>query len=124
MRKIALSYQLSAQRERDTLIRNQLMDLLQAVRTAGSISAAARKLALTPSAVSKLVNRLEMASYQQSRAILLAALFIVSGLITQIESGPHFLGLHVLGILSLMGCTIYWAWMLINIWWTERGHRS
>ncbi len=47
MRKIALSYQLSAQRERDTLIRNQLMDLLQAVRTEGSISAAARKLDLS-----------------------------------------------------------------------------
>lgn len=47
MRKIALSYQLSAQRERDTLIRNQLMDLLQAVREQGSISAAARKLDLS-----------------------------------------------------------------------------
>ena len=47
MRKIALSYQLSAQRERDTLIRNQLMDLLQAVRSEGSISAAARKLDLS-----------------------------------------------------------------------------
>ena len=47
MRKIALSYQLSAQRERDTLIRNQLMDLLQAVRSEGSISAAARKLGLS-----------------------------------------------------------------------------
>ncbi len=80
--------------------------------------------AVDPGEIEKLVNRLEKASYQQSRAILLAALFIVSGLITQIESGPHFLGLHVLGILSLMGCTIYWAWMLINIWWTERGHRS
>lgn len=77
-----------------------------------------------PGEMEKLVNRLERASYQQSRAILLAALFVVSGLITQVESGPHFLGLHVLGILSLMGCTVYWAWMLINIWWTERGHRS
>ena len=47
MRKIALSYQLSAQRERDTLIRNQLMDLLQAVRSEGSISAAARRLDLS-----------------------------------------------------------------------------
>ncbi|MDP3522365.1 MAG: substrate-binding domain-containing protein [Hydrogenophaga sp.] len=47
MRKIALSYQLSAQRERDTLIRNQLMDLLQAVRSEGSISAAARQLGLS-----------------------------------------------------------------------------
>ncbi len=47
MRKIALSYQLSAHRERDTLIRNQLMDLLHAVRSEGSISAAARKLDLS-----------------------------------------------------------------------------
>ena len=47
MRKIALSYQLSAQRERDTLIRNPLMDLLQAVRTEGSISGAARALDLS-----------------------------------------------------------------------------
>ena len=47
MRKIELSYQLSAQRERETLIRNQLMDLLQAVRSAGSISAAARHMGLS-----------------------------------------------------------------------------
>ncbi|WP_342131495.1 substrate-binding domain-containing protein [Hydrogenophaga sp. OTU3427] len=47
MRKIELSYQLSAQRERGTLIRNQLMDLLQAVRAQGSISGAARCLSLS-----------------------------------------------------------------------------
>lgn len=80
--------------------------------------------ALDSGELEKLVNRLEKASHRQSRAILLASLFIVSGLITQIPSGPHLLGLHVLGIVSLMGCTVYWSWMLINIWWTERGHRS
>ncbi|MGB4342561.1 MAG: hypothetical protein WBJ03_03005, partial [Moraxellaceae bacterium] len=80
--------------------------------------------ALDSGELEKLVNRLEKASHRQSRAILLASLFIVSGLITQIPSGPHLLGLHVLGVLSLMGCTVYWSWMLINIWWTERGHRS
>ena len=47
MRKIELSYQLSAQRDSGTLIRNQLMDLLQAVRTQGSISGAARCLSLS-----------------------------------------------------------------------------
>jgi ubiquinone biosynthesis protein len=72
----------------------------------------------------KLINRLEKASHRQTRAILLAGLFIVSGLITQVDAGPHLFGLHVLGVLSLLGCTVYWAWMLINIWWTERGHRS
>jgi len=72
----------------------------------------------------KLVNRLEKASHRQSRAILLASLFIVGGLLTQLPKGPHILGLHVIGLLSLMSCTVYWAWMLINIWWTERGHRS
>ncbi|HEX4939471.1 MAG TPA: AarF/UbiB family protein, partial [Candidatus Kapabacteria bacterium] len=77
-----------------------------------------------PGELEKLVNRLEKASYHQTRAILLAALFIVSGLMLQLEKGPHILGMHVLGLLSLMGCTLYWAWMLINIWWTERGHRS
>ena len=74
--------------------------------------------------VERLVNRLEKASHRQTRAILLASLFVVSGMITQIESGPHLLGLHVLGVLSLMGCSLYWVWMLVNIWWSERGHRS
>ncbi len=74
--------------------------------------------------IEKLVNRLEKASHRQSRAILLASLFIVSGLLTQLPQGPHLLGLHVLGLLSLLGCTAYWLWMLANIWWTERGHRS
>lgn len=80
--------------------------------------------ALDPGEIEKLVNRLEKASHRQSRAILLASLFIVSGLLTQLPQGPHLLGLHVLGVLSLLGCTFYWLWMLANIWWTERGHRS
>lgn len=80
--------------------------------------------AMDPGEIEKMVNRLEKASHRQSRAILLASLFIVSGLLTQLPSGPHLLGLHVLGLLSLMGCTVYWVWMLVNIWWTERGHRS
>ncbi len=80
--------------------------------------------ALDGGEIEKLVNRLEKASHRQSRAILLASLFIVSGLLTQLPQGPHLLGLHVLGILSLLGCTTYWVWMLVNIWWTERGHRS
>ncbi|HEX6590914.1 MAG TPA: AarF/UbiB family protein [Moraxellaceae bacterium] len=79
---------------------------------------------LDPGEIEKLVNRLEKASHRQSRAILLASLFIVSGLLTQLPTGPHLLGLHVLGLLSLFGCTFYWLWMLANIWWTERGHRS
>lgn len=74
--------------------------------------------------IERLVNRLEKASHRQSRAILLASLFIVSGMLTQLSTGPHLLGLHVLGLLSLLGCTGYWLWMLLNIWWTERGHRS
>lgn len=80
--------------------------------------------AMDPGEIEKMVNRLEKASHRQSRAILLASLFIVSGLLTQLPSGPHLLGLHVLGLLSLLGCTVYWVWMLVNIWWTERGHRS
>lgn len=47
MRRIALSYQLSNHRERDAQIRNPLMDTLQAVRTQGSISGAARELGLS-----------------------------------------------------------------------------
>jgi putative molybdopterin biosynthesis protein len=65
MRKIALSYQLSAQRERDTLIRNQLMDLLQAVRSEGSISAAARKLELSYRHVWGLLKEWELTIGQQ-----------------------------------------------------------
>ncbi len=80
--------------------------------------------ALDGGEIEKLVNRLEKASHRQSRAILLASLFIVSGLLTQLPRGPHLLGLHVLGLLSLLACTTYWIWMLVNIWWTERGHRS
>lgn len=80
--------------------------------------------AMDPGEIEKMVNRLEKASHRQSRAILLASLFIVSGLLTQLPTGPHLLGLHVLGLFSLMGCTVYWVWMLVNIWWTERGHRS
>lgn len=80
--------------------------------------------AMDPGEVEKMVNRLEKASHRQSRAILLASLYIVSGLLTQLPSGPHVLGLHVLGLLSLLGCTVNWLWVLVNIWWTERGHRS
>jgi len=32
--------------------------------------------------------------------------------------------MHVLGLLSLIGCTGYWLWMLTQLWWTERGHRD
>lgn len=74
--------------------------------------------------LSKLVNRLERASHRQARAVLLAGLFLVSGMMLQLESGPHFLGMHVLGLLSLIGCTGYWGWMLTQLWWTERGHRD
>jgi len=74
--------------------------------------------------LSKLVNRLERASHRQARAVLLAGLFLVSGMMLQLESGPHVLGLHVLGLLSLIGCTGYWIWMLTQLWWTERGHRD
>ena len=79
---------------------------------------------LDPDELEKLVNRMEKASHRQSRAILLASLFVVSGLLTQLPLGPHLLGMQVLGLLSLLGCTAYWLWMLVNIWWTERGHRS
>lgn len=74
--------------------------------------------------LSKLVNRLERASHRQARAVLLAGLFLVSGMMLQLENGPHLLGLHVLGLLSLIGCTGYWIWMLTQLWWTERGHRD
>jgi ubiquinone biosynthesis protein len=79
---------------------------------------------MDPGEVEKMVNRLEKASHRQSRAILLASLYIVSGLLTQLPGGPHFLGLHVIGLLSLLGCTVNGLWVLVNIWWTERGHRS
>ncbi len=85
---------------------------------------AAAPTSFDPDEIEKLVNRLEKASHRQSRAILLASLFVVSGLLTQLPQGPHLLGLHVLGLLSLLGCTVYWVWMLTGIWWTERGHRS
>lgn len=74
--------------------------------------------------LSKLVNRLERASHRQARAVLLAGLFLVSGMMLQLENGPHLLGMHVLGLLSLLGCTGYWLWMLTQLWWTERGHRD
>ena len=74
--------------------------------------------------LSKLVNRLERASHRQARAVLLAGLFLVSGMMLQLEDGPHILGLHLLGLLSLIGCTGYWIWMLTQLWWTERGHRD
>jgi len=74
--------------------------------------------------LSKLVNRLERASHRQARAVLLAGLFLVSGMMLQLENGPHLLGMHVLGLLSLIGCTGYWVWMLTQLWWTERGHRD
>lgn len=74
--------------------------------------------------LSKLVNRLERASHRQARAVLLAGLFLVSGMMLQLENGPHLLGMHLLGLLSLIGCTGYWIWMLTQLWWTERGHRD
>lgn len=45
--KIELVYQLAAQRERSALLRNPLLDLLQAVREQGSISGAARQMGLS-----------------------------------------------------------------------------
>lgn len=74
--------------------------------------------------LSRLVNRLERASHRQARAVLLAALFLVSGLMLQLDGGPHVLGMHVLGLISLLGCTAYWLWMLTQLWWSERGHRD
>lgn len=74
--------------------------------------------------LSRLVNRLERASHRQARAVLLAGLFLVSGMMLQLPDGPHVLGLHVLGLISLLGCTGYWLWMLTQLWWTERGHRD
>ena len=47
MHRIELSYSLSSQRDTVGLIRNPLMDLLQAVRSSGSISAAAKVLGLS-----------------------------------------------------------------------------
>ena len=44
MHKVELSYLLSAQRGKDALIRNPLMDMLHAVREQGSISKAAKAL--------------------------------------------------------------------------------
>jgi len=45
--KVELVYQLTAQRERSALLRNPLLDLLQAVRQQGSISGAARQMGLS-----------------------------------------------------------------------------
>ena len=47
MHKVQLSYQLSAERSPDALIRHALLDLLHAVREQGSISAAARSQGLS-----------------------------------------------------------------------------
>ncbi len=47
MHKVKLSYLVSPQRDKDALIRNPLMDLLHAVREHGSISKAAKALALS-----------------------------------------------------------------------------
>lgn len=47
MHRIELSYSLTGQRDTVGLIRNPLMDLLQAVRSSGSISAAAKALGLS-----------------------------------------------------------------------------
>lgn len=47
MHKVELSYLLSPERSKDTLIRNPLMDLLHAVQEQGSISKAARALDLS-----------------------------------------------------------------------------
>jgi putative molybdopterin biosynthesis protein len=47
MHKVQLSYQLSAERDPDALMRNPLLDLLHAVREQGSISGAARALGLS-----------------------------------------------------------------------------
>lgn len=47
MQKIELSYALAGQRSAQALIRNPLMDLLQAVQTCGSIAGAARSLDLS-----------------------------------------------------------------------------
>ena len=44
MHKVELSYLLSAQRGKDALIRNPLMDMLHAVREQGSITKAAKAL--------------------------------------------------------------------------------
>lgn len=45
--KVELVYQLTAQRERSALLRNPLLDMLQAVRQEGSISGAARHMGLS-----------------------------------------------------------------------------
>lgn len=74
--------------------------------------------------LTRLVNRLERASHRQARAVLLAGLFLVSGMMLQLEDGPHILGMHVIGLISLLGCTGYWLWMLTQLWWSERGHRD
>ena len=47
MHKVELSYLLSPTRGKDALIRNPLMDMLQAVREHGSISRGAKALALS-----------------------------------------------------------------------------
>ena len=47
MHKVQLSYLLSAERGKDALLRNPLMDMLHAVREQGSISRAAKALALS-----------------------------------------------------------------------------
>jgi ubiquinone biosynthesis protein len=74
--------------------------------------------------VERLVNRLEKASHRQTRAILLASLFVVSGMITPDREwatpiGPACSGrAEPDGVLPVLGLDA------LNIWWSERGHRS
>lgn len=76
-----------------------------------------------PEVLSRLVTRLEQASHRQARAVLLAGLFLVSGVMLTLD-GPQILGMQVLGLISLLGCTGYWVMMLTQLWWAERRHRD
>lgn len=110
-------------------MRSRALDVVEKIYNSPSHSqehmpAAGGALFPDPDELEKLVNRLEKASHRQSRSILLASGLVAGALVAQLPSGPHVLGLNVLGLLSMLFCSAYWVWMLVNIWWTERGHRS
>lgn len=109
-------------------VRTRALDAVERLYHPSSVQAAQQmgcqqQVPMQTEELSKLVGRLERASHRQARAVLLAGLFLVSGMMLQLE-GPSVMGMHVLGLLSLMGCTVYWLFMLTQLWWTERGHRD
>lgn len=104
-------------------VRIRAMDMMERVYNPmpGQGSEYAPPAGIDPMTVEKWVGRLERSSARQNEAILIAALFILSGLLIQLPTGPHLWGLHVLGLMSLLITTFYGALLLMVQWWTLRG---